>query len=169
MQTLAQWKLNTKTRYKIIPISGSDDRHPIIRVGGGPYQLYSPPFHTLPDLECHIAPPYVVINAGPKCVGQDLTEIARVYYQSEESTDKRNELLSQLQLLCKTWALFEGAKHAAKTWATKQRKELRFETLFSAGKRKRALTESAVLRLSRQQEVADVNMMVEDWVESGRH
>ncbi|KAG2114492.1 hypothetical protein BD769DRAFT_1099946 [Suillus cothurnatus] len=82
MQTLPQWKLNTKTSYRIIPVSGCDDPYPIIRVGGGRYQLHSPPFHTLPDLECHIASPYAVINAGPKCVGRGLTEIARICDQS---------------------------------------------------------------------------------------
>lgn len=88
-----KWKLDTKTSYRIIPVSGCDSLYPIIRVGGGRYQLHSPPFHTLPDLECHIASPYAVINAGPKCVGRGLTEIARICHQS-----------------------------AAKAWATRQRK-----------------------------------------------
>jgi hypothetical protein len=78
------------------------------------------PYRDLPELECHIAPPYVVINAGPKCIGLDLNKIALDYHQSETS-DSHRELKLQLELLRDTWALFENAKEAAKAWEEKER------------------------------------------------
>jgi hypothetical protein len=80
------------------------------------------PYGDLPELECHIAPPYAVINAGPKCIGLDLNKIALDYHQSETSGYHR-ELKLQLELLRDTWALFESAKEAAMAWEEKERDE----------------------------------------------
>jgi hypothetical protein len=82
------------------------------------------PYHDLPHLECHIAPPYAVINAGPKCVDLDLDRIALDYHESETS-DSQRELKRQLELLCDIWALFENATEAANAWGEKEREERR--------------------------------------------
>lgn len=82
------------------------------------------PYRDLPELECHIAPPYAVINAGPKCIGLDLDQVALDYHQSETS-DSQMELKLQLELLRDIWALFENAKEAAKAWEETERKERR--------------------------------------------
>ena len=80
------------------------------------------PYRNLPHLECHIAPPYAVINAGPKCVGLDLDRVALDYHKSETS-DSQRELKRQLELLCDIWALFENAEEAANAWGGKEREE----------------------------------------------
>jgi hypothetical protein len=82
------------------------------------------PYHDLPHLECHIAPPYVVINAGPKCVGLDLDRVALDYHGSERG-DSQRELKHQLELSCNIWALFENAKEAANAWGGNEREERR--------------------------------------------
>jgi hypothetical protein len=74
------------------------------------------PYRNLPELGCHIAPPYAVINAGPKCVGLDLDQVALDYYQSEMSNSQM-----ELKLLCDIWALFENVKEAAKAWEEAER------------------------------------------------
>ena len=78
-------------------------------------RLHHHPYRDLPELECHISPPYAVINAGPKCIGLDLDRVALDYHQSETSNSHR-ELKHQLELLCDIWALFEDTKEAAKAW-----------------------------------------------------
>jgi hypothetical protein len=79
------------------------------------------PYCDLPELECHIAPPYAVINAGPKCVGLDLDKIALDYHQSKMS-DSQSELKLRLELLRDTWALFEKEKEASKGWEERETK-----------------------------------------------
>jgi hypothetical protein len=86
------------------------------------------PYRDLPELVCHIAPPYAVINAGPRCVELDLGQVALDYRQSEKS-DSMRELKCQLKLLCDIWALFENAKDAAKAWEETQREERRKEKM----------------------------------------
>jgi hypothetical protein len=81
------------------------------------------PYRDLPDLECHIAPPYAVINAGPKCTGLDLDKIALDYQVGD--SESQEELKHRLELLRDIWALFEGAKEAAKAWEEKEREERR--------------------------------------------
>jgi len=82
------------------------------------------PYRDLPELECHIAPPYTVINAGPKCIGLNLDQVALDYHQSEMS-DAQMELKHQLDLLCYIWALFENGKEAAKAWEETEREKRR--------------------------------------------
>jgi hypothetical protein len=83
---------------------------------------HNDPYRDLPELECHIAPPYAVINVGPKCIGLNLDQVALDYHQSETS-DSQMELKRQLELLCDIWALFENAKEAAKVWEETERAE----------------------------------------------
>ena len=119
-----QWPLHSKTRYKLIPLP-SMELEPFLRqADGGRWFSHDHPYRDLPELECHIAPPYVVINAGPKCVGLDLDQVALDYHESETS-DSQRELKRQLQLLCNIWALFENAKEAANAWGVKEREERR--------------------------------------------
>jgi hypothetical protein len=92
--------------------------------------LHDHPYRDLPELECHIAPAYAVVNAGPKCIGLDLSQVALDYYESEAS-NSHMELKRQLELLRDTWALFENAEEAARIWEEREREERR------KGKRKR--------------------------------
>jgi len=82
------------------------------------------PYRDLPHLECHIAPPYTVINTGPKCVGLDLDRVALDYHGSERNNSPR-ELKRQLELLCNIWALFENEREAANAWGGNEREERR--------------------------------------------
>ena len=82
------------------------------------------PYRDLPELECHIAPPYAVINAGPKCMNLDLDRVALDYHGSETS-DSQRELKHRLGLLCEIWVLFENAKEAANAWGEKEREARR--------------------------------------------
>jgi hypothetical protein len=85
-------------------------------------QCHRHPYPDLPDLECHVAPPYVIINAGPKCTGLDLDLLACTCCQPE--TDKsQEELRHRLELLRDIWGLIEGAKEMAKAWEEREREE----------------------------------------------
>jgi hypothetical protein len=44
------------------------------------WDTHSYPYDTLPDLECHIAPPFAVINGGPKCMASEalIKQISRL-------------------------------------------------------------------------------------------
>jgi hypothetical protein len=84
--------------------------------------MYDHPYRDLPDFECHIAPLYAVINAGPKCIDLDLDQVALDYHQSEMS-DSQMEPKRQLEPLRDIWALFENAKEAAKAWEETEREE----------------------------------------------
>jgi hypothetical protein len=86
--------------------------------------LHHHPYRDLPELECHIAPPYAIINAGPKCVGLDIDKLALDYHESEACESQR-ALKAELELLRDTWALFEDAGDAAKAWEEKEREEKR--------------------------------------------
>jgi hypothetical protein len=77
--------------------------------------LHHHPYHDLPELKCYIAPPYAVINAGPKCVGLDLDQVALDYHELE-TRDSQRELRRQREVLCNIWVLFENAKEAANAW-----------------------------------------------------
>ena len=82
------------------------------------------PYRDLPELECHIVPPYAIINAGPKCVGLDTDKLALDYHESEACQSQR-VLKAELELLRNTWVLFEDAADAAKAWEEKERHEKR--------------------------------------------
>ncbi len=71
------------------------------------------PYQTVPDLECHIAPPFIAINGGPKCVGIDLNAITLGYCESDDS---RPALKHRLELLCEIWKLFQDTKEDASSW-----------------------------------------------------
>ena len=119
-----QWQLESKTRYRLIPLP-SLEAEPLMRVVDNTQWInHTHPYRDLPELECHIAPPYAVINAGPKCIDLDLDQIALDYHQSEMSGSQM-ELKLQLELLRDIWALFENAKEAAKAWEETEREKRR--------------------------------------------
>lgn len=92
------------------------------------------PYQTLPDLECHIAAPFSVINGGPKCAGNDLDGLTLTYCQS---SDSRPALKRRLELLCKVWEIFQNAKEDAENWEKATR-----------GKRKREEEDEDIERLT---------------------
>lgn len=71
------------------------------------------PYDTLPDLECHIAPPFAVINGGPKCLAADFDTIVT---DCCHSPDLRPSLKHRLELLHEIWGIFRNAKEDASNW-----------------------------------------------------
>jgi hypothetical protein len=60
----------------------------------------------------------------------------------------------------------DGADRGPVITQRTRRSQLPFKTVSTTGERKRALTQSAILRLCRRQKMTDIDMMVKDWVES---
>lgn len=124
--TVVQWRLKTKTQYTLISISCSD---PFFRRS----IAHQYPYLDLPLLECHVAPPFTVINAGPKCERDQIDQIVLRRYpqQTEGSTMESDakELKQRLTLLCDAWDLFmdPDVRAAAKAWEKSE----------TGGKRKR--------------------------------
>ena len=121
-----QWHMKTKTRYTFLPLPGYQPV-PFFRRILNPaenWQPHSYPYQTVPSLECHIAPPFAVINAGPKCAGLDLVAVARAYCQTNET---QQALQGRLELLCETWNLFENARGDAKDWGNEKKRKREHE------------------------------------------
>ncbi|KAG2354865.1 hypothetical protein BDR07DRAFT_1428099, partial [Suillus spraguei] len=94
---------------------------------------YPYPYSDLPPLLSHITPPFVVINAGPKC---DRDQIGRLVLERyPQPTDESREFQQRLMLLCDTWNLFQGARSAAEAWRQRDKAE-------RVGKRKREQADS---------------------------
>jgi hypothetical protein len=134
--------LESKTKYTFIPLS-SIKRDACTRRTLQISQMLEPleqwnvhlyPYQTLPDLECHIAPPFAAINGGPKCVGIDLDTLTLDYCQS---SDSRPALKRRLELLCEIWEIFQNAKGDAGNWERDKR-----------GKRKREQEDEDIERLT---------------------
>jgi hypothetical protein len=134
---LPQWNLNNKTPYTFILLPGAGCPRISCEIGGGVWEDHSYPYQGLPLLECHIAPPFAVINAGPKCKRHHINQIVREYCL-QQTSEFRKELEERLALLCNTWALFEDAKKDAKVWEVEKR-----------GKRKRDRDDEDIENLSR--------------------
>ena len=98
------------------------------------WQIHSFPYQTLPPLDCHIAPPFAVINAGPKCARVDLAAMAQACCETDAA---QKALEDRLDLLCDTWNLFEGAGEDARDWEKQWR-----------GKRKREREDEDIARLA---------------------
>ncbi|KAG0702984.1 hypothetical protein DFH29DRAFT_1079226 [Suillus ampliporus] len=73
----SKWKLKSKTRYTLIPLSEGTS-YPFVRKNA-PGVVYLYPYLQLLPLECHVAPPFAVINAGPKCKEEHIDAIMRGY------------------------------------------------------------------------------------------
>ncbi|KAG1767898.1 hypothetical protein EV702DRAFT_1282506 [Suillus placidus] len=100
-------KLETLTKYTFIPVSFDGF---IARQQEQVFHQY--PYPNLPFLECHILPPYAVINAGQKLCRNQVDGIVRGLHA--EQTTEFAELKQRLALLCDIWDLFMGAQDAAK-------------------------------------------------------
>ncbi|KAG1772253.1 hypothetical protein EV702DRAFT_1048709 [Suillus placidus] len=74
-----EWNLNNKTPYTFIPLPGAGCPHISCEIGGGVWEDHSYPYQGLPLLECHIAPPFAIINAGPKCKRDHINQIVHKY------------------------------------------------------------------------------------------
>lgn len=116
--------MESKTKYTFIPLP-SIERDPLVHPKlvlspetetgqlGRQWDLHFYPYQTLPDLECHIAPPFAAINGGPKCAGTDLDTLTLDYCQSSDSCPA---LKRRLELLCEIWEIFLNAKEDASNW-----------------------------------------------------
>ncbi|KAG1770806.1 hypothetical protein EV702DRAFT_1248958 [Suillus placidus] len=130
----SKWNLKMKTRYTLISISISLTKTFLVRETGGQLTTHRYPYPDLSLLECHVAPPFAVINAGPKCKRDQIDQIILDRYpqQTEGSTMESDakELEQRLALLCDTWDLFMDldVRAAAETWGKSETGE---------GKRKR--------------------------------
>ncbi|KAG1723138.1 amidase signature domain-containing protein [Suillus lakei] len=115
----SKWNLKMKTPYTLISISLTKS---FLRETGGQLTTHQYPYPDLSLLECHVAPPFAIINAGPKCKRDQIDQIVLDRYpqQTEGSTMESDaeELKQRLTLLCDTWDLFmdPGVRAAAKTW-----------------------------------------------------
>ncbi|KAG1727411.1 amidase signature domain-containing protein [Suillus lakei] len=115
----SKWNLKMKTPYTLISISLTKS---FLRETGGQPTTHQYPYPDLSLLECHVAPPFAIINAGPKCKRDQIDQIVLDRYpqQTEGSTMESDakELKQRLTLLCDTWDLFmdPGVRAAAKTW-----------------------------------------------------
>jgi len=96
-----------------MPLPSMEPEPFLCQADDGQWFGHNHPYCDLPQLECHIAPLYAVIDAHPKCINVDLDQVTLSYYQSEVSGPQR-------ELLCDIWALFEDAKEAAKAWEEKE-------------------------------------------------
>lgn len=129
----SKWRLKMKTQYTFISISCTD---PFCR-GLTTHQY---PYLGLPLLECHVAPPFVVINAGLKCNRNQIDRIVLGRYP--QPTDESKELKQRLELLCDTWSLFMDAKDAAKAWGKSEGDQSEGNGVDGTGKRKREQADS---------------------------
>jgi hypothetical protein len=119
--------LEKKTKYTFIPLPSIKD-DPVTRRSvtlspdtGHPvssWDLHHHPYHTLPDLECHLAPPYVAINGGPKLANLDLDAVTLDYCESGNS---RPALKRRLELLCEIWKTLQNEKDNANKWEVSKR------------------------------------------------
>ncbi|KAG1746502.1 hypothetical protein EDB19DRAFT_362260 [Suillus lakei] len=100
----SKWQLGTLTKYTFIPVSF--DKF-IARNNKGEPIAHTYPYPNLPLLECHILPPYTVINAGQKLRRNQVDGIARGLHA--EQTTEFAELKQRLTFLCDIWDLFMGA------------------------------------------------------------
>ncbi|KAM6489220.1 hypothetical protein JOM56_015390 [Amanita muscaria] len=138
-----KWNLENKSKYTFIPLS-SIMRDPFMRLKpvSSPaasqavpqWDLHFYPYHTLPDLECHVAPPFVAINGGRKLAGVDLDAITLDYCQS---SDSRPTLKGRLEVLREIWEILQSAKQDASKWEESKR-----------GKRKRDEDDEDIERLT---------------------
>jgi hypothetical protein len=116
--------MKSKTKDTLIPLPGLV-HEPFLRLtldSSEQWQIHLHPYQTPPPLECHITPPFAVINAGPKCAGVNLDAIARACCQTSKN---HQALKGRLELLCEMWNLFENARANAKDWKRGKRKRER--------------------------------------------
>lgn len=101
---------------------------------------YRHPFDQLPDLECHIFPPYVVINGGMKLAkleADKIAEVATEYCESGKSEQTVDDIRSRLELVKSIWEMMQGAQADSERWGDA-----------SKGKRKRKEDAEDAERLS---------------------
>jgi hypothetical protein len=119
---LLQWNLKTQMPYTLVFIPG---RYPplSLEIDEGVWIHYDYPYRNLPLLQCHVAPPFAVINAARKCKRDHIDQITLDHYLPH--TSQSVDLKRQLTLLCDIWALFQAAEEAAKAWggSTKRKRE----------------------------------------------
>ena len=92
-QHFCQWHMTSKTKYTFIPLplikhDPCTCWKPVLPKALQPAQpldVHAYPYQTLPPLECHITPPFAIINVGSKCAGIDLDVIARECCQMHEA------------------------------------------------------------------------------------
>ena len=89
------WKLESKHTISLSRL----EPDPLVRMIDNTQWIdHDHPYCDLPELKCHIPLPYVVVKAGPKCIGLDLDQIAFDYHHPKTS-DSQRVLKGQLELL----------------------------------------------------------------------
>jgi hypothetical protein len=66
-----QWRMKSKTKYTLVPLPGLA-HEPFLRRtldSSEQWRIHLYPYQILAPLECHIAPPFAIINAGPNAQG----------------------------------------------------------------------------------------------------
>jgi hypothetical protein len=105
-----------------------------------PSFLVPHPFNSFPPLDCHVSPPLLVLNGGPKLdrFRDNLDAIALTYHEDMRG-EAQDATTERLTLLLKTWDLIMGAKDDARKWQESQ-----------TGKRKRDKDDDDIERLSQK-------------------
>ncbi|KAG2129423.1 uncharacterized protein EDB93DRAFT_1256293 [Suillus bovinus] len=138
---LTKWKLEKLTQYTLVAVIYTP---PISRIEPGQSPItHTYPFPDFPTLACHIAPPFAVINAGPKCNRDKIGEIVQGRFP--QPTDESKKFERRLTLLCDTWDLFQGAMSAAQAWGIQCNREQRARER----KRKEADSDQIPMRITR--------------------
>ncbi|KAG1863233.1 hypothetical protein DFJ58DRAFT_725133 [Suillus subalutaceus] len=147
----SQWPSNTKTQYSFITTSYTAQHFSLKK--DGDFVICQHPFSNFPLLECHILPPYAVINAAQKLSRDQIDGIVRDLHA--EQTKEFEELKQRLTLVCDTWDLFMDAEDAAKAWE----KSANGDKSEAVGDRKRKQSDSgeAYRRSTRSKSGTDPN------------
>jgi hypothetical protein len=82
---IPQLKLDSEARYRPIPLPSLEPEPLVCMINNMQWDGHGHFNRDLPELECHIAPRYAVINTSPKGIGLDLHQVARDYLQSGTS------------------------------------------------------------------------------------
>ncbi|KAG2045538.1 hypothetical protein BDR06DRAFT_965654 [Suillus hirtellus] len=142
-----KWPLSQLKHYtmvaqrKVMTIMRQDKNDPDLE------EFHRYPYSTLPWLQCHVPPPFIIINAGPKCNRDDIGRLVEER-RPHQPMDKSQEFQRRLTLLCDTWDLFGSAKSDAEAWGQGILDEERSEKL-KKRKREQADSEQIPTRLTR--------------------
>lgn len=123
LTTSVKWPIGTTTAYSLVPLVNAPAL-PVVRQLHGSrdgWENVVYPYHNLPAISCHIAPPYAIVNGAQKFEEGQVEAIASVYTDQTH----RRDIVDRLRLLCEIWGLITGAREDAKKWVESRRKKRR--------------------------------------------
>ena len=109
-------------QYRFIPLP-TMLHEPFIRGSMNPHTIHHT-YWDLPQLACHVIPPFIVINSGLKLTTFNLDEVVlNLYGLEDDDFDTWEQIKAHLTLLCDIWILFKNSKDDAKAWVLRMRVE----------------------------------------------